>query len=107
MIPALNDEEIPALLQASAQAGAQFVGSTVVRLPFSVKEIFAAWLDQHYPQRKEKVLGRIRAMQGPTLSHHDFGTRLKGEGFWADQIQQLTTVSLKRAGLHSSRRVRR
>jgi len=103
IIPALNDEEIPALLQAAAQAGAQFVGSTIVRLPFSVKDIFAAWLDQHYPQRKDKVLGRIRAMQGPTLSHHDFGTRLKGEGFWADQIQQLTTVSLKRAGLQSSR----
>jgi DNA repair photolyase len=47
IIPALNDEEIPALLLAAAQAGAQFVGSTIVRLPHSVKDIFSSWLDQH------------------------------------------------------------
>lgn len=103
IIPAINDEEIPAILQAAAEAGAQFVGSTIVRLPHSVKDIFATWLDQHFPQRKDKVLGRIRAMQGPTLSHHDFGTRLKGEGIWAQQIRQLTLASMKRVGLPPGR----
>ena len=103
VIPALTDEEIPAILNAAAEAGAQFVGTTVVRLPFSVKDIFSAWLDTHFPERKDKVLGRIRAMQGATLSHKDFGTRLKGEGIWAEQIHAMVKVSMKRAGFASGR----
>ena len=103
VIPALNEEEIPAILEAAAEAGAQFAGSTVVRLPFAVKDIFAAWLDEHYPGRKEKVLSRIREMQGPTLSHKEFGTRLKGEGIWAEQIHAMVKVCLKRAGIAEGR----
>ena len=90
---------MPAIMAAAAEAGAQFAGSTVVRLPWSVKDIFSAWLDNHFPDRKDKVLGRIRDMQGGTLSHQDFGTRLKGEGIWAEQIRGLVRVSMKRAGI--------
>lgn len=103
VIPAINDEEIPAILNAAFKAGAQFVGSTVVRLPFSVKDVFGTWLEQHFPERKEKVLGRIRDMQGPTLSHGEFGKRLKGEGIWSEQIRQLLRVSMKRAGFGEAR----
>jgi DNA repair photolyase len=98
VIPAINEEEIPAILKAAANAGAQFVGSTVVRLPFSVKDIFATWLDLHFPERKDKVLGRISEMQGPTLSHGEFGKRLKGEGIYAEQIHAMVKISMKRAG---------
>lgn len=103
VIPAINDEEIPAIIAAAVDAGARFAGSTAVRLPFAVKDVFAAWLDQHFPDRKEKVLGRIREMQGPTMSHKEFGTRFTGEGFWAQQIHSLVSVSLKRAGIATGR----
>lgn len=103
VIPAINEEEIPAILKAAAEAGAQFVGSTVVRLPYSVKDIFSTWLDEHFPARKDKVLGRIRAMQGGTLSHKDFGTRLKGEGIWAEQIHAMLRVSMKQSGISPGR----
>jgi DNA repair photolyase len=103
VIPAINDEEIPAILKAGAEAGASFAASTIVRLPFAVKEIFTAWLEEHYPQRVEKVLGRIRAMQGETLSHREFGKRLRGEGIWAEQIRALFQVSKKRNGLDQPR----
>lgn len=103
VIPALNEEEIPAILNAAAEAGAQFSGSTVVRLPFAVKDIFAAWLDEHFPDRKEKVLSRIREMQGPTLSHKEFGKRLMGEGIWAQQIHAMVKACLKRAGIAGGR----
>jgi DNA repair photolyase len=99
IIPGLNDSEIPAIIEAAKRAGAQFAGYTVVRLPFSVKEIFALWLEEHFPGMKDKVLGRIEEMQGSTLSHKEFGKRLKGEGVWAGQVEQLFKVSLKRAGL--------
>lgn len=103
VIPAINDEEIPAIMKAAAEAGATFSGSTIVRLPFAVKDIFADWLERHFPQRKDKVLGRIREMQGPTLSHGEFGKRLRGEGFFAEQIRQLYLVSQKRTGLDKGR----
>ena len=103
VIPAINDEEIPAILQAAAEAGAQFAGSTVVRLPFAVKDIFSTWLEEHFPDRKDKVLGRIRKMQGPTLSHKEFGLRFKGEGIWADQIHAMVRVCLRRSGLDTGR----
>ncbi len=99
IIPGLNDSEIPAIMQAAKEAGAQFAGYTVVRLPFSVKEVFALWLEEHFPGMKDKVLGRIEETQGHTLSHGDFGKRLKGVGVWADQVAQMFKVSLKRAGM--------
>ncbi|MBX7207401.1 MAG: PA0069 family radical SAM protein [Verrucomicrobiaceae bacterium] len=103
IIPGLNDSEIPALLDAAAAAGAQFAGYTVARLPFSVKEVFAAWLDEHMPGSRDKILGRIEDTQGRTLSHADFGKRLRGEGVWADQIAALFRVSVKRAGIPQKR----
>jgi DNA repair photolyase len=103
IIPALNDEEIPAILHAAKQAGAQYFGSTVVRLPFAVKEIFADWLKANYPERVEKVLGRIRSMQGESMSSGDFGTRLKGEGVWAEQVRALIQVGCLKAGLKPGR----
>lgn len=103
VIPALNDEEIPAIMKAASEAGATFSGSTIVRLPFAVKDIFADWLERHFPQRKEKVLSRIREMQGPTLSHGEFGKRLRGEGPFAEQIRQLYQVTQKRCKLNAGR----
>lgn len=99
VIPALNDHEIPAILDAASAAGASFAAYTVVRLPFSVKDVFADWLERHFPEKKEKVLGRIRESQGKTLSHGEFGKRLHGVGVWSEQIRQIFQVSLLRSGI--------
>lgn len=96
LIPGLNDSEIPAILEAARDAGAQFAGYTVVRLPFSVKEVFGTWLEEHFPGMRDKVLGRIEETQGRTLSNGNFGTRLKGQGVWAEQLAQLFKVCLRR-----------
>ncbi len=103
LIPGLNDSEIPAILEAARDAGAQFAGYTVVRLPFSVKEVFSTWLEEHFPGMRDKVLSRIEETQGRTLSHGEFGKRLRGVGVWADQIAQLFKVSLARAGMQHRR----
>jgi DNA repair photolyase len=103
IIPGLNDSEVPAIMEAAREAGAVFVGYTVVRLPFAVKEVFALWLEEHFPLMKEKVLGRIRETQGRTLSHGEFGKRLHGEGVWAEQIRQIFEVSKKRVKMPETR----
>ena len=105
VIPALNDHEIPAILEAASEAGASFAAYTVVRLPFSVKEVFSNWLERHFPEKKDKVLGRIRESQGRTLSHGEFGKRMHGVGVWADQIQQVFRVSVIRSGIASRGRM--
>lgn len=97
VIPAINDHELPRLLSAAANAGASFAGHVPVRLPGAVGEIFEDWLQRHFPERKEKVLNRIRSMRGGELNDPRFGSRMKGEGIFADQISQLFKIGCRRA----------
>jgi DNA repair photolyase len=99
MIPGLNDHEIPALLKAARQAGAKMAGYTVLRLPYGVKDIFSAWLDENIPGSKAKILGRIQDMRGGHLNETRFGVRMHGEGIHAEQISQLFRASSAREGL--------
>jgi DNA repair photolyase len=99
IIPGLNDHEIPAILRAAADAGARRANYTLVRLPYAVKDLFTTWLGDHAPERRDKVLNRIREMRGGRLNDPRFGSRMRGEGVFADQIDALFTRSRARAGL--------
>ena len=99
VIPGINDHELPDLLSAAAEAGATFAACTPVRLPGAVGPLFEDWLSRHFPDRKAKVLNRIRSMRGGRLNDPDFGSRMKGEGFVADHIAQLFEIGCRRAGI--------
>jgi DNA repair photolyase len=103
IIPGLTDSEVPAILKAAAKAGASFAGHTIVRLPYAVKELFEKWLGDHYPQRKERVLHRIREVRGGALNDPRFGSRMSGEGVYAEQISALFELSRKKAGIPAGR----
>lgn len=96
IIPGLNEHEIPNILQAAAAAGAQFAAYTLIRLPLTVAPIFIAWLETHFPDRKDKILARIRSMRDGKLNSSKFGSRMRGEGPVADQVRQLFQVSCRR-----------
>ncbi|MFN0067170.1 MAG: PA0069 family radical SAM protein [Limisphaerales bacterium] len=98
IIPGLNDHEIPAILAAARAAGAQWAFYVLLRLPHAVKDIFVAWLRQHFPDRAEKVLARLHEARGGALNDPRFGSRMRGEGFYADQIRQLFHAARRRAG---------
>jgi len=100
IVPGLTDEEIPRILEASAKAGAQHAGFVVLRLPFAVAPLFEAWLDQHYPARKEKILNRIRGMRGGKLYQSEWGSRQRGEGFHAEQIANIFKIACAKFGLN-------
>ena len=101
IIPGLNDHEVPAILKAAGEAGAQFAGYTIVRLPWAVAPLFEHWLDEHFPDRKEKILGRIRHLRGgEKLNDTTFGKRMRGDGIFAEQIGQLFEVGCRRAGMN-------
>jgi len=99
VIPGLTDHEMPAILQAAANVGASSAGYTLVRLPYAVAPIFEQWLAQHAPDKKEKVLSRLREMRGGKLNDPRFRSRMRGEGPLAKTIKDLFTMSRKRAGL--------
>jgi DNA repair photolyase len=99
MIPGLNDQELPAILSAAAEAGARFAGYQALRLPWAVKELFEEWLSRHFPDRKEKVLNRVREMRGGKLNDPNFGSRMRGEGIWARQLKSMFQLAKRRAGI--------
>jgi DNA repair photolyase len=103
VIPGLTDHELPKLISAAAEAGATFAACTPVRLPGAVGPLFEDWLSRHFPDRKEKVLNRIRSMRGGRLNDPGFGSRMRGEGMVADHIAQLFDISCRRAGIERGR----
>ncbi len=103
VIPGLTDHEIPGLISAAAEAGAQFAGHVTLRLPHAVAPLFEQWLTQHFPEKKDKVLNRLRAMRGGKLYEAQFGRRMAGDGIFAEQIEQMFNVTCRKAGLAESR----
>lgn len=99
MIPGINDHELPAILESARDAGAQFAGFTVVRLPMAVGEVFTEWLQTHYPERKEKVLQRIRDAHAGRLNDTRFKKRMAGDGPLAAAIRNLFHVTTRRLGI--------
>jgi DNA repair photolyase len=102
-IPGLNDHEMIAVLAAAAKAGAVGASFVPLRLPLAVAPIFERWLDAHAPGKKEKVLGRVRAMRGGKLNDPRFGSRMRGEGFFAEQMSAMFAVAVRKAGFPPER----
>jgi DNA repair photolyase len=98
VIPGLTDHEMPALLAAAAKAGARDAHFVPLRLPWAVAPLFEAWLDRHRPGEKEKVLGRVRSMRGGKLYDAQWGKRMRGEGFFAEQLAALFALAKRKAG---------
>ena len=99
VIPAINDHEMPSVLAAAKAAGACCAGTEILRLPWTVAPVFEQWLERNLPEKKDKVLGRIRAIRGGKLNDPRFGSRMRGEGIFAEQISQMFHVARRKAGL--------
>src|SRR5436189_1465095 len=99
VIPGLNDAEIPRILEAAARAGAQSASWVLLRLPKPVDELFERWLEERYPERRARVLGRIRDTRAGRLSDSTFGRRQRGQGEYAEQIAALFAAAAKKHGL--------
>jgi DNA repair photolyase len=102
IVPGLTDHEVPELLRRAGEAGARFAGYIMLRLPHGVGPLFEAWLDRHYPERKAKVLARVRDVRGGGLNDGRFGPRMKGTGPFAIFIRDAFQLARARAGIPAS-----
>jgi len=99
VIPALNDHEMERILEAAAAAGAGQAGYVLLRLPHEVKELFEAWLGEHAPGRKDRVLSLVRQCRGGRLYDAKFGSRMRGEGPYARMLAERFATVTRRLGL--------
>ena len=99
-IPGLTDHEVPAILAAAAEAGATRAGHVLVRLPHAVKDVFLQWLDDHAPTKKARIVDRLMTLHGGKLYDSDWGKRMRGEGIFAQQLEELFKVASRRTGLN-------
>ncbi|MGA9589923.1 MAG: PA0069 family radical SAM protein [Salegentibacter sp.] len=88
IIPAINSHEIMPLVKEISERGALSVGYTIVRLNGAIGQIFTDWIRKTMPDRAEKVLHQIESVHGGSLNDSRFGTRMKGEGEFAEQVAQ-------------------
>lgn len=103
IIPGLTDHEVPAILKKCAELGVQGAGYTVLRLPYAVKDLFEKWLGEYFPDRKDKVLNRIRELRGGTLYNSEFGRRMKGDGVFAHQMADLFDLTCRKEKLNQKK----
>ncbi|VCU68983.1 Radical SAM superfamily protein [Pigmentiphaga humi] len=103
VIPFITDDHIEQVLEAVAQAGAQTAFYTMLRLPWEVRTIFTDWLEAHFPDRKARVLHRLEDLRGGRLNDPRFGSRMRGEGIWADLVRQRFMRALRQFGLAGRR----
>jgi DNA repair photolyase len=99
IIPAINDPEIEALLEAAHAAGAREAGYVLLRLPLELRDLFREWLLAHYPGKLRHVLSLIQSTRGGKDYVADFETRQTGTGFYADLIAKRHKLACERLGL--------
>ena len=102
VVPALTDHELEAILEACAEAGAVAASSIVLRLPREVAGLFRDWLEEAYPDRAARVMGRVRELHGGKDYDPAFGKRMTGQGEWAKMIRQRFRLATRRLGLDRS-----
>ena len=103
VIPGITDHELPRIIEAAANAGAKSAGYVMLRLPYGLKELFEGWLDAFEPEKKEKVLSRMRELSGGKLYNSEWKTRQRGTGVYADQIKQMFRVACARHHMNEER----
>lgn len=105
VIPAITDHEIEHILEAAAKAGVTSASFIPVRLPHEVAPLFRDWLEKHFPDRKAKVMAIINDIRGGRDNDPNFGSRMRGQGVWADLLRTRFRKACTRYGLNQNERL--
>jgi len=103
VIPGLTDHEIPKIIEKASNAGASRAAYIMLRLPHTVSDLFIEWIENHFPNRKNKILNRIISVRKGKLSSSEFGSRMVGEGILAKHVKDLFNLSCRKNGINKSK----
>jgi DNA repair photolyase len=98
VILGLNDTELPAIIQAAHDAGARWVHYVPLRLPGAVADVFREWLEREVPDKKDRIMDRLKSFRGGRLNTNKFGERFRGQGPWSKEIKHLYQLGCLKAG---------
>jgi len=103
VIPVLTDAELEAVLAAAWDAGARSAGYVLLRLPHEIKDLFKEWLSVHAPLAQAHVMARIRETRGGKENDPNFGSRMVGQGAYAEMIRRRFKLQCRRLGFNRER----
>ena len=101
VVPFLTDHELEVLLEAGREMGASTAGYILLRLPWELKEVFRNWLLHHFPLKAAHVMSRVQEMRGGRDNDPQFGSRMTGEGIFADLLAQRFAKACHRLDLNN------
>jgi DNA repair photolyase len=96
VIPGLNLNEIPTIIEQAAKAGAYDIYHSMLRLNGAIEEIFKNWLMAIYPQKAQKILSQIQATHGGKVNDSRFMKRMLGEGKIAELAAKMMQAAKKK-----------
>ena len=99
VVPGLTDQEVDAIVAAAAEAGADAASWIMLRLPHEVSPMFRDWLAEHYPDRMTRVMDKVREAHGGKDYDAEWGRRMRGQGGYAELIDQRFRLAVRRLGL--------
>ena len=103
VVPAVTDHELEHILEAAASAGARSAGYVVLRLPYEVKTLFREWLEEHHPDRAKHVMSLVQSLRSGRDNDPRFGSRMRGEGAFAELLARRFELACRRFGLGRGR----
>jgi DNA repair photolyase len=103
IIPMVTDRHIEHIVERAAAAGAKGAGYTILRLPYELKDLFREWLALNVPERAEHVMSLIQQMRGGRDNDPRFGSRMRGEGEFAELIRQRFHLACRKHGISRGR----
>jgi DNA repair photolyase len=98
IIPALNDSQIPEILERARDAGATRSFMILLRLPLEVAPVFERRLRRAYPDRADRVMNTLREMRAGKVSNPEFGQRMKGSGPQWEMVRSLYRIHSRKLG---------
>jgi DNA repair photolyase len=99
VIPAVNDQELEALLEDAVGAGVRSAGYVLLRLPLEVADIFRQWLETHMPERAAHVMSLVQGARGGRDNSSEWGKRMRGTGAWAQLLRDRFRLASRKHGL--------
>ncbi|MFO0700254.1 MAG: PA0069 family radical SAM protein [Nitrospira sp.] len=98
IIPGLNEDDIPELLDHAYGAGARTATYSLLRLSGSVESVFVDRIAEAFPERVGKITNRLREVRGGTLTEGRFFKRREGQGAYWQLIEQLFELAKRKTG---------